>query len=114
MGGREPGSDAVQAVGSGDGVIYRAPAMSVRSEKLPRPQFGSSASRVGSWREARCTPSLTTASRPGAPLGDSLDLFVRREDAERFIEEIRGDDPQLAKPLRIEERELEAGGGGEN
>jgi len=25
-----------------------------------------------------------------SPLGDSLDVFVRREDAERFIEEIRG------------------------
>ena len=36
---------------------------------------------------------------------------VRRQDAERFIEEIRGDDPELAKPLRIEERELEADGG---
>jgi hypothetical protein len=43
-------------------------------------------------------------------LGDSIDVFVRREDAEGFIEEIRGDDPELAKPLRIEERELEAGG----
>jgi hypothetical protein len=46
---------------------------------------------------------------PTFPLGDALDVFVRREDAERFIEEIRGDDPELAKPLRIEERELEAG-----
>jgi hypothetical protein len=27
-----------------------------------------------------------------------------------FIEEIRGDEPALAKSLRIEERELEAGG----
>jgi hypothetical protein len=36
-------------------------------------------------------------------------VCVRREDAERFIEEIRGDDPDLAKALRIEERELEAG-----
>ena len=43
-------------------------------------------------------------------LGDSIDVFVRREDAERFIEEIRGDDPELAEQLRIEERELEAGG----
>ena len=40
-------------------------------------------------------------------LDDSLDVFVRREDAERFIEEVRGDDRELAKPLRIEERELE-------
>jgi hypothetical protein len=45
---------------------------------------------------------------PTSPLSDSLDVFVRREDAERFIEEVRDDDPGLAKPLRIEERELEA------
>jgi hypothetical protein len=44
------------------------------------------------------------------PLGDALDVYVRREDAERFIEEVRGDDPEFAKPLRIEERELEAAG----
>ena len=28
----------------------------------------------------------------------------------RFIEEVRGDDPELASYLRIEERELEVGG----
>jgi hypothetical protein len=33
-----------------------------------------------------------------------------REDAERLIEEVRGDDPELASSLRIEEREVEAGG----
>jgi hypothetical protein len=36
--------------------------------------------------------------------------IIRREDAERFIEEVRGDDPELAAKLRIEERELETGG----
>jgi hypothetical protein len=35
---------------------------------------------------------------------------MRRRDAERFIEEVRGDDPDLASYLRIEERELEGGG----
>jgi hypothetical protein len=40
------------------------------------------------------------------PLGDSLDVFIRREDAERFIEDTRSDDPELAESLRIEEREL--------
>jgi hypothetical protein len=44
------------------------------------------------------------------PLGDTLEVFVRREDAKRFIEEVRGDDPALANHLPIEERELEAGG----
>jgi hypothetical protein len=35
---------------------------------------------------------------------------IRREDAEHFIEKVRGDEPDLAEHLRIEERELEAGG----
>ena len=39
-----------------------------------------------------------------------VETFVRREEAERFIEEVRGDEPELAAKLRIEERELEAGG----
>ena len=49
-------------------------------------------------------------SSPDHPLGDAVETFVRREDAERFVEEVRGDDPELASYLRIEERELEAGG----
>jgi hypothetical protein len=47
---------------------------------------------------------------PTLPLGDAPEVYVRREDAERFIEEVRGDEPELARDLRIEERELEAGG----
>jgi hypothetical protein len=43
---------------------------------------------------------------PDFPLGDSLEVFIRSEDAERFVEEIRGDDPEVAAKLRIEEREL--------
>ena len=34
-------------------------------------------------------------------------MFIRREDAKRFVEEVRGDDPEVAAKLRIEERELE-------
>jgi hypothetical protein len=41
--------------------------------------------------------------------GDALEVYVRREDAERFVEEIRDDEPELAESLRIEERELRAG-----
>jgi len=51
---------------------------------------------------------LDERSRTDNPLGEALEVYLRREDAERFIEEVRGDDPELAKPLRIEERELEA------
>jgi hypothetical protein len=43
---------------------------------------------------------------PECVLRDSLDVFVRREDAERFIEDIRSDDPELVEGLRIEAREL--------
>jgi hypothetical protein len=47
------------------------------------------------------------ALSPDFPLGDSLDVFARREDAEGFIEEVRSDDPEVAAKLRIEARELE-------
>ena len=39
---------------------------------------------------------------PNFPLGVELEVFVRREDAEKFVEEVRGDDPELAGYLRIE------------
>lgn len=42
-------------------------------------------------------------------IGDAVETFIRREDAERFIEEVRGDDAEVASHLRIERRELEAG-----
>jgi hypothetical protein len=35
-----------------------------------------------------------------SPLWDSIDTFLRREDAERFIEEVPGDDPEIARHLR--------------
>jgi hypothetical protein len=35
----------------------------------------------------------------------------RREDAERLIANVRGDEPEFASYLRIEERELGAAGG---
>jgi hypothetical protein len=52
---------------------------------------------------------IDVRSSPDHPLGDAIDTFIRREDAEGFVE-VRGDDPELASYLRIEERELEAGG----
>ena len=48
------------------------------------------------------------ARSPDFPLGVELEVFIRGEVAERFIEEVRGDEPELAVKLRIEERELEA------
>jgi hypothetical protein len=30
------------------------------------------------------------------PLGDAIETFIRREDAERFVEEVRGDGSQAA------------------
>ena len=43
------------------------------------------------------------------PLGDAIEVLIRREDAERFVDEVRRVDPELARHLRIVERELEAG-----
>ena len=38
------------------------------------------------------------------------ETFIRGEDAERFIEEVRGEESGFANFLRIEEHELETGG----
>jgi hypothetical protein len=46
------------------------------------------------------------ALSPDLPLGLELEVFIRREGAERFIEEVRGDKLELASYLRIEERWL--------
>ena len=45
---------------------------------------------------------------PDYRLGDALEVYVRREDAERFVEGVRADESELAEELRIEGRELEA------
>jgi len=39
----------------------------------------------------------------------AVDTFVYREEAERFVEDVRGDDPDLAELLRLEPVELGAG-----
>lgn len=56
------------------------------------------------------TPPLRTLSRPPSRSAVRSRRSSAREDAERFIEEVRGDDPEAEVKLRIEERELEAGG----
>ena len=43
------------------------------------------------------------------PYHRSRELQTSRKDAERFIEDVRGDDREFAAKLGIEERELEAG-----
>jgi hypothetical protein len=48
-------------------------------------------------------------TRLDSPLEEAVEVFVLREDAVRFIDEVRGGDPDLANYLRIEERELAAG-----
>ena len=62
------------------------------------------------WKRPNARLAVVDDSLSPSPLGDSIEVFVRREDADRFVEEVRGDDPELASYPRIEERELEAGG----
>jgi hypothetical protein len=31
---------------------------------------------------------------------EAVDMFIRREDAERFVKEVRDDEPELARRLR--------------
>jgi hypothetical protein len=40
-------------------------------------------------------------------LGDAIDVLVRGEDAERLLDEVHKDDQELARHLRIVERELD-------
>ena len=51
---------------------------------------------------------IDDALSPDFPLGVELEVFIRRENADRFIAEVRGDDPELARHLRMEERQFEA------
>jgi Tic22-like family protein len=39
---------------------------------------------------------------------EALELFIRREDAERFLAEVRADEPALAELLSVEPIELGA------
>ena len=80
-----------------------------RTLAAPRPDAASACGYV----IVRCVivyAVVDDALSPEFPLGVELEVFIRHEDAERLIEEVRGDDPELARSLRIEERELEAGG----
>lgn len=80
---------------------------------MRRPRFGGAFSLRGLARRCFHRDRLRRHRRrslPDFPLGDALEMFVRREDAERFIEEVRGDEPEVAAKLRIEERELDAAG----
>jgi hypothetical protein len=48
-------------------------------------------------------------SLDGSHVGDIVDVLLSRAAAERFIEDVRGDDRALAAPLCIVEIELQAG-----
>jgi hypothetical protein len=64
------------------------------------------------YRQASCSSTLSSTT-PSHPSSRSVSArgVIRREDAERFVEEVCAVTlPKLASYLRIEERELEAGG----
>jgi hypothetical protein len=42
---------------------------------------------------------VNDALSPDCPLGVELEVFVRSEDAERFVEEVCGNDPEVAAKL---------------
>ena len=39
---------------------------------------------------------------------EAIELYVRREDADRFLEDVRADGEELATALRVEPIELDA------
>ena len=92
-----PGSNGRRTHGSARSSRSRSTSSACTSSTR-RPVFAWTASSV-----------VVDALSPDFPLGDAVETFIRREDAERFIEEVGGE-PEMAAKLRIEERELEAGG----
>lgn len=48
---------------------------------------------------------VDTRSSPDLPRRDAIETFLHREDAERFVEEVRTEDAERAGHLGIEERE---------
>jgi hypothetical protein len=46
------------------------------------------------------------------PLGDVVDAVIRREDSDRFLDEVRGDDPELAGGARSASRRGDECGAG--
>jgi hypothetical protein len=55
---------------------------------------------------------LDTRTNPDHLLGDAIETFIRRVDAERFIEEVRGDDSALRRARANRVLELPADRGG--
>jgi hypothetical protein len=49
---------------------------------------------------------VDAALSPDFPLGVELEVFVRREDAERFIEEVRGDEQERCGSKRASSRRV--------
>ena len=39
---------------------------------------------------------------------EAIELYVRREEEEQFLEDVRGDDEELVETLRLEPVELDA------
>jgi hypothetical protein len=39
---------------------------------------------------------------------EAIELYVRREDAERFLADVQADEPELADALRLEPVDLDA------
>ena len=61
-------------------------------------------------RSGSPTRTSTYAPRTAPHARRSNQTLSRLENPERFVEEVRGDDTELAAHLQFEERELEAGG----
>ena len=55
-----------------------------------------------------CACSVLVFAVVSAQMEEAIELFVRRKDAERFVAEVRGDEPELAELLSVEPVELDA------
>ena len=110
------------AAGDASGPCWPCKSNSVRRGSSPHapqrvgvlcgPSAGVLASRASPTSVLPClaSPPRRCASSCDQSGAGAIETFIRREDAERFVEEVRGDEPELASYLLIEERELKTGG----
>ena len=69
----------------------------LRRTEAPSPAAASSGAPTRASRRALLVYVVVSAKTEKA-----VELFVRRDDAERFLECVRADEPELAERLRVE------------
>ena len=103
-------------MGSSAGAVSRPLAASSRASLIVgsvpaqriRMRVGCSTRRTRLFGHRGSLASVLVFAVVSAETEHAVELFVRREDAEAFLDEVRADEPETAELLRLEPVELDA------